>query len=180
MICHRSGKASLAPATNNSYSEGDFFAVPLKSGGYGIGIVVCAGAKGTAVGRFFLPVQDEIPAIDKLNRYDERDSVHIEHFRDGGLRDGTWKIIGQHPRWDSYEWPIPRFGVFQPNANDSAGQAFEVELDEDLKAFRQKKISIDQFRTLPLEMISSSKAAQITITLALTRPGWKRSVPGLD
>jgi len=170
----------LTSANTPDYSEGDFFAVPLKSGGYGIGIAVCVGPQRTVVGRFFESVYDELPTADELNHLTEDDSVHIEHFRDDGFQDGSWKIIGQHPSWDAYEWPIPRFGVFQPNANDSQGQAFEIELDEDLRSARQKKVSVEHFRTLPYEILVPAKAAEITLTLALTRPGWKRSVPGLD
>jgi len=170
----------LAFATNNSYSEGDFFAVPLKTGGYGIGIAVCVGPRGTVVGRFFAPVRESLPTMNDLEHLTENDSVHVEHFRDGGLRDGSWTIIGQHPTWDSYEWPIPKFGWFQPFGDQPGGRAFEMELDENLKTYRQKEISMAHFEQLPYEILVGSKAAEITITLALTRPGWKRSIPGID
>ncbi|MBN4064812.1 hypothetical protein JYU04_03650 [Dehalococcoides mccartyi] len=170
----------MASAKNISYSEGDFFAVPLKSGEFGIGIAVCIGPKRTIVARFFSPVRSEIPEIDELEHLTEDDSIHIEHFRDSSLRDGSWKIIGQHPEWDSYEWPIPRFGWLQPNADKSGGRTFEMELDENLKTIRQKEVSMEHFNTLPFEAVVSPKEVEITLMLALTRPGWKRQIPGLS
>jgi hypothetical protein len=165
---------ALASANTNTYSEGDFFAVPLKTGGFGLGIAVCIGSRGTVVGRFFGPVRDSVPTLDGLENLTENDAAHIEHFRDDGLRDGSWKVIGQHPEWDVYDWPIPKFGLFQSSSNEAAGQHFEIELDENLKATRQKKISVEQFEKLPPEGISGAKATEVTLTLVLTRPGWKR------
>ena len=170
----------MASVNNPPYSEGDFFAVPLKTGGYGIGIVVVTGPRGTAVGRFFGTTRDSVPTLNELKHLTEGDSIHVEHFRDEGLQDGSWKIIGQHPSWDSYDWPIPKFGWFQPFTDKSGGRAFEMELDENLRTFRQKEVSIEHFRTLPYEGVVPAKAAEITVTLVLTRPGWKRPIPGLD
>jgi hypothetical protein len=162
------------------YKEGDFFAVPLKTGGYGIGIAVCVGPRGTLVGRFFGPVRDSVPAISELENLTETDSIHIEHFRDDGLRDGSWSVIGQHPLWDSYNWPIPRFGWFQPFADRPGGRAFEMELDENLRTFRQKEVPIEHYKALPYEGVVASQAAEITLALVLTRPGWKKPLPGLE
>ncbi|MEE8046817.1 MAG: Imm26 family immunity protein [Dehalococcoidia bacterium] len=168
----------LASENSHSYSEGDFFAVPLKSGGFGVGIAVCVGPRGTVVGRFFGPTREAVPTMDELGNLTEDDSIHVEHFRDDGLKNGSWEVIGRHPMWDSYEWPILKFGWFQTLASGSGGKAFEMELDEDLRTFRQKEISREQFEKLPYEGVVASKAAEITLTLVLTRPGWKPKLPG--
>ena len=164
----------MASVNNHSYTEGDFFAVPLKTGGFGLGIAICVGSRGTVVGRFFGPVRDSVPSLGDLENLTENDSIHIEHFRDDGLRNGSWEVIGQHLEWDAYDWPIPKFGWFQASSKEATGQHFEIELDENLKATRQKKVSLEQFEKLPLEGISGAKAAEVTLTLVLTRPGWKR------
>ncbi len=169
---------------NPSYSEGDFFAVPLKTGGFGVGLAVCLGVKHDVVAHFFGPVRESVPSIDDLVNLTELNSAHIEHFLDDGLRDGSWEVIGQYPEWDAYDWPIPKFGWLQRSAADSAnnspGQAFEVELDENLRAARQKKVSIEHFNSLPYEILVGSKDVEITLALALTRPGWKRKIPDIE
>jgi hypothetical protein len=165
---------ALASANTDKYSEGDFFVVPLKTGGFGLGIAVCVGLKGTVVGRFFAPVWDSLPTLSDLENLTENDSVHVEHFRDDGLRDGSWQVIGQHPTWDAYDWPIPKFGWFQAASDDTGGRRFEMELDEDLKTIRQKEVSLEQFEMLPPEGVSGAKATEVALTLVLTRPGWKR------
>ncbi len=169
----------MAPVSNHAYSEGDFFAVPLRGGGYGVGIAVCVGPRGTVVGRFFGAVRDSIPPLSELEDLTEGDSIHVSHFRDSGLKDGSWKLIGQHPNWASYEWPIPKFGWFQSPRDGSSGKMFEMELDENLRTIRQKTVSREIFDTLPYEGVVGPEAATITLTLALTRPGWKPKVPGL-
>lgn len=169
---------------NQQYSEGDIFAVPLKTGGYGIGIAICLGLIHNVVARFFGQVRESLPSLEEFANTTESDSVHVEHFLDDGLRDGSWKVIGQHPAWDAYEWPIPKFGWFQPanssSSDTSEGRAFEMELDENLRTYRQKEVSIDHFNSLPYEILVSSKEVEITLALALTRPGWKRKIPGLS
>lgn len=164
--------------TNSSYSEGDFFAVPLKTGGYGIGIAVCLGPRGSVVARFFAPVRDSVPELSEIEHFTENDSVYVEHFSGEALQDGSWQIIGKLPDWDSYEWPIPKFGWFQPFSDKPGGRAFEMELDENLKTFRQKEVSISHFETLPYEGKVGSKTVEISVGLALTRPGWKRPRTG--
>jgi hypothetical protein len=56
---------------------------------------------------------------------------------------------------------------------------FEIELDENLRPIRQKTVSREIFDTLPYEDLVGPEATAITLTLALTRPGWKPKVPGL-
>jgi len=155
------------------------FAVPLKTGGFGVGIAVCLGIKNDVVAHFFGPVMESVPALSEFSDLGENDSVHIEHFLDDGLRNGSWKVIGRYPEWDAYDWPIPRFGWLQKSAISLEDQAFEVELDENLKPVRQKKVSLEHFNTLPYEILVSSKEVEITLALALTRPGWKRRIPDL-
>ena len=162
------------------YSEGDFFAVPLKTGGFAIGLALCLGIKHDVVARFFGPVRDSLPSLDELKNLREINSAHIEHFLDDGLRDGSWEVIGQYPEWDAYDWPIPKFGWLERSPSNSEGQAFEVELDENLRASRQKKVSIEHFNTLPYEVLVGSKDVEITLALALTRPGWKRKLPDIE
>lgn len=159
------------------YKEGDFFAVPLNTGGYGIGIAVCLDAKGGVVGRFFDGIHETPPPLIDLIELTEDDSVHVEHFHHLGLIDGSWIVIGQHPTWDSYDWPIPKFGWFQPFEVKPGGRAYEMELDESLKTVRQKEVSIEHFETLPYENVSGSTATELILTTVLTRPGWKPRLP---
>jgi hypothetical protein len=52
-----------------------------------------------------------------------------------------------------------------------------MELDENLRTFRQKEVSREHFESLPYEEVVASKAAEILLTLVLTKPGWKPKLP---
>lgn len=90
------------------YREGDWFAVPLRSGGYAVGVV--ARTKGAGVlGYFFGPRWAAAPAPQALATLRPDASILISVFGDLGLINGEWPIIGRLENWDRNEWPMPVF-----------------------------------------------------------------------
>jgi hypothetical protein len=102
------------------YAEGDWFAVPLRSGGYAVGVIArLSNSRGanTALGYFFAPRIDPLPKLDQVERLKPADSILVRRFGDLGLHNGTWPIVGHSSQWRREDWPVPVFAVRLPGTN---------------------------------------------------------------
>jgi hypothetical protein len=92
------------------YSVGDWFAVPLRSRGYGVGLIARS-AKGGKIllGYFFGPRRDELPALKELSSLRAADAVGAYMFGDLSLFKKEWPIIGPSTPWIPKLWPMPSF-----------------------------------------------------------------------
>src|SRR5690348_8676061 len=111
-----------------SYSEGDWFAVPLQGGGFVAGVIARAmpHKEGVLLGYFFGPRRSEAPALDELSGLSAPDAVLVERFGDLGIVNGTWPLLGRIDGWDRNAWPTPAFGRFE----ELTGRAFKVIYDD--------------------------------------------------
>jgi len=91
------------------YEEGDWFAVPLRNGGYALGVVARLDGNGGIIGYFFGPKYYAPPSLDEVTDKTASNAILVSNFGDLGLRRGKWKRIGKDPRWDRNQWPIPPF-----------------------------------------------------------------------
>lgn len=92
------------------YREGSWFAVPLKSGGHGVGVVARMGPAGRIIVAYlFGPKRDVIPALTEVEQYRPSDAVRRLRTGDLGLVNGSWRIIGNSEIWDRKVWPMPSF-----------------------------------------------------------------------
>lgn len=91
------------------YAEGDWFAVPLRAGGYGVGVVARADGKGGVIGYFFGPRLATPPELEALSSNTPNSAVLVANLGDLGLLRGEWKLLGRHRAWKREEWPIPVF-----------------------------------------------------------------------
>src|SRR5829696_9606591 len=91
------------------YEEGDWFAVPLRDYGYGVGIVARMDGKGGVLGYFFEPRRIEVPVLDDLDALCAADAFLVRRFGDLSLIRREWPVIGRAPEWDRPLWPIPAF-----------------------------------------------------------------------
>lgn len=89
--------------------EGDWFAVPLREGGYAVGVVARANPKGVLLGYFFGPRRSETPELEDVANLKPADAVLVRKFGDLGLIQGRWPILGQLDGWDRTRWPMPVF-----------------------------------------------------------------------
>lgn len=90
------------------YKEGTAFSVPLREGGYGLGVVARMAPKGKLVLGYFFGPRKETPEFD-LGGLQASDAVLVGRFGDLHLFDGKWKTLGQVPHWDRARWPLPLF-----------------------------------------------------------------------
>lgn len=108
------------------YAEGDWFAVPLREGGYAVGVVARANPKAALLGYFFGPPQAEVPRLEHVADLKPGDAVLVGKFGHLGIIGGTWPILGRVDGWDRDEWPMPVFVRYE----ELTGRSFHVFYDE--------------------------------------------------
>jgi hypothetical protein len=91
-----------------NYKQGTYFAVPLRGGGYGIGVVARA-KKACILGYFFGPRREFIPKLDEVLMLEPNSAVSVLRVGDLGLVKGEWPIIGEAKSWKQENWPMPVF-----------------------------------------------------------------------
>ena len=91
-----------------SYAVGDWFGVPLPSGGFSLGVVARRN-RGILLGYFFGPRRPRLPVLDDAAGLRPDQALLVGRFGHLGLRGGTWPILGRLPDWDPNEWPMPVF-----------------------------------------------------------------------
>ena len=130
------------------YQEGDWFAVPLKSGGYAAGLVARASRKGRILlGYFFGPRRQEPPKVEDLLSLTSGDAVLADLFGDLSLIKEEWPVVGPTPGWDHSRWPMPVFG----RVEEFGGRAWRVEVPDGDPAAEPKvtPLSPKEARRLP-------------------------------
>lgn len=91
-----------------SYREGSVFCVPLRSGGFSVGIVARANLEtGILLGYFWGRKHRNVPEISEVDALPET-AILKARFGDLGLTSGTWPVIGSIS-WDRERWPVPQF-----------------------------------------------------------------------
>lgn len=109
------------------YREGDWFAVPLREGGYAVGVVARANPQGVLLGYFFGPRREELPSLANVTGATKDDAVLVRKFADVGLQQGRWPILGRLEEWDRAAWPMPVFVRHE----ELTGRSFKVFYDDD-------------------------------------------------
>ena len=93
-----------------NYAEGTWFAVPLLSGGFGVGVVARTTSKGRVILVYlFGPKRESVPALSEVIGLDPMVAVKVARIGDLNLINGEWPILGRSPSWQRSRWPMPQF-----------------------------------------------------------------------
>jgi hypothetical protein len=93
------------------YRAGDWFGVPLESGGWAIGIIARKDKHGGIIAYFFGPPLAELPkSTEHLDKLHHTQAVWRAQVGLVGLMWGTWPILGRHAHWNREPFPNPWFG----------------------------------------------------------------------
>lgn len=104
--------------TNGSkFHEGDWIAVPLRGGGYALGLLARLQGKDTGLGYFFGPKVDAVPSGQGIAQLRPEDAVLVTKFGTVGIARGDWKVVFAAQPWKREEWPIPAFRRTEPFTN---------------------------------------------------------------
>lgn len=90
-----------------SYKQGDWFAVPLESGGFAAGMIARR-KRSIIVGYFFGWKWQTPPTLAEVERLRPKDAILVAQCGDLGLHRGTWPVIGSSS-YDTAGWPLPQF-----------------------------------------------------------------------
>jgi immunity protein 26 of polymorphic toxin system len=79
-----------------SYSEGDWFAVPLPGGGYEAVVIarMAPNNTGLLLGYFFGPRTTSEPGVDSIQRLSPESAAMVRLFADSYIERGQWPIMG--------------------------------------------------------------------------------------
>jgi hypothetical protein len=147
------------------YSEGDWFAVPLRDGGFGVGVLARANPGGVLLGYFFTPRRSEVPTLDDVADLKPADAVLVGKFGHLGLTGGTWPIIGRLEDWARVEWPMPVFVRYE----ELSGRSFKVFYDDDdpNKLIREEQVAPGEAERGPKDGLMGAGFAEKVLTKLL-------------
>jgi hypothetical protein len=150
-----------------TYNEGDWFAVPLRDGGFAVGIIARAMPRkeGVLLGYFFGPRRDELPTLEELSSLSASDAVMVKTFGDLGIIRGEWPLLGRLDGWDRAAWPTPEFGRFE----ELTGRAFKVVYDDNdpNRVIREERVEPSELHVLPKDGLSGAGFVETRLTRLL-------------
>jgi hypothetical protein len=149
-----------------NYSEGDWFAVPLRDGGFAVGVVARANPKAALLGYFFGPRREAVPSLEELAALKASDADLVGKFGHLGLTKGKWPIIGRIPDWDRNDWPMPVFVRYE----ELTGRSFNVFYDNDdpAKLVREEQVAPGAGEQGPKDGLMGAGYVERVLTRLLT------------
>lgn len=95
------------------YKEGSWFAVPLETDEFAVGLIARY-FRGVLLVYFFGKTFSSIPDLSELEKYQPSDAIKVIKVGDLGFHKGEWKVIGELPDWKRSVWIIPDFVRREP------------------------------------------------------------------
>lgn len=148
------------------YKEGTWFAVPLRSGGYAVGVAARVAPKGRILLTYFFgPKRESIPPLEELKSLTGEKAALVLMTGDLHLINGKWPIIGQAVTWNRSEWPMPKFVRHEEFTNRV--YLLEYSDDDPSTLIKQTRIKEEESKNLQEDISSGSGAAEIKLTKLL-------------
>jgi Immunity protein 26 len=147
------------------YQAGDWFSVPLRSSGFGIGIIARQGENGILFGYFFGPKSDQLPTFGQTMGLKPNKAILLARFGDLGLKQGQWSLIGRSPTWDASDWPMPSF----VRRDIISGKLSLVTYDESnlVSEIRLEQVTRERCKEMPADGLYGYGAIEIKLTRLL-------------
>jgi hypothetical protein len=155
-------KGHLPPyPRKKNYQTGDWFGIPLRTKGFGLGLVA-RDKRGQCLGYFFGPLRLSMPSLVDCAGLTSADAEFVQRFSDYHIRVGYWPKLGMLPGWNKEDWPMPVFastllGYFAAHYPDD-----DPSVDPNLVASTEKGL-----RSLPEDSFAGSGAVEIRLTMLL-------------
>jgi hypothetical protein len=153
------------------YSEGQWFAVPLKDGGYALGIIVRESyqTKG-GLGYFFGPRYEGIPDERETWHKQPSDAILIAWFGDLGIIWGRWPLIPSTRPFRREEWPVPKFMRIDALKPEKGWLVeYSQEIDGISLPVRETYCNASDLVGLPEDVTYGSEALEIALTKLLSK-----------
>ena len=148
-----------------SYREGDWFAVPLRDGGFGAGLIARASPGGVLLGYFFGPARPGVPTLGEVADLRPGDAVLVRKFGHLGIVQGRWPLVGRLDGWDRWEWPTPVFVRYE----ELTGRSFRVFYDDDdpNRVLREEQVAPGEAEQAPKDGLMGAGFAEGALTRLL-------------
>jgi hypothetical protein len=148
-----------------SYKEGTLFAVPLRRGGYAVGVVARTSPDGIMLAYFFGPARKTVPTADEVSGLRPGDALRVARVGDLSLVDKTWPLIGQLQSWNRHEWVMPPF----VRRDDVTKKAWRVQYsDTDAnRVASEETMAYPQASEFERDAVLGAGAAEIRLTKLL-------------
>lgn len=126
----------------SAYEEGDWFAVPLRNGGFALGVVARTNPDGVLLGYFFGSKYAKVPDLGEVKQFRSSDAVMVRRFGHLGLKQGKWPILGRLTDWNRREWSMPGFVRYE----ELTGRSYRVFYDDNdpNKLVREEQVQPDE------------------------------------
>lgn len=153
------------------YDEGQWFAVPLRNGGFGIGVIV-RGSYATkgGLGYFFGPRYETVPGDEATWEKHAQQAVMITRFGDLGIINGRWPMIESSKPFIKENWPIPKFGIEVPYP---PGKGFLREYAQNQKGeficIKETPVDASDIAHYPRDAVMGGGAVEISLTNLLSQ-----------
>lgn len=147
------------------YGNGTWFAIPLRNGGYGTGIIARDSGDGILLIYMFGPRVLRPLQLSEVERLTRHDAVKVSIAGDLGLLRGAWPIIGQALSWTAEAWPVPQF--LRQLEKDARAWLVTLADDDPSQVLSEERVSSE---TTGYEryVISGAGAVEITMTRLLS------------
>ena len=144
-----------------SYKSGDWFAVPLRSDGYALGVIARVGSGGVLFGYFFEPKLYSMPTRIPTNVKPD-DRIYWSKFSHLGLTKGKWPIIEKSSEeCDCDDWPMPPM----IRVDSNSGVAFLSTYDNStLECVAEEKCDPKLIDKFPYDGLMGAGAVEIMLT----------------
>ena len=150
------------------YREGDWFAVPLRSGGYGIGSTARRdrdGGKPSWVTSSAHSISSNLMTSDLVGRTADN-AILTCICSDLGLLQKEWPIIDHSSTGKRDDWPMPIFGGISPDKKRAWRSEYS---EEDLGVeLRSAWTTAEDARRLPEDGLWGYGAVEVRLTKLLT------------
>jgi hypothetical protein len=146
------------------YEDGTWFAVPLRNGGYGTGVVARHSQDGVVLIYLFGPKRSKPAELGDVERLSKAHAVRVCMAGDLGLMEGSWPIIGKGRLWAREDWPMPKF----LRKDELGGAAWLVTYADDNPnhVIREERVSPDM-AGFERDALSGAGAVEIVMTQLL-------------
>lgn len=146
--------------------EGTWFAVPLRTSGFGVGVIArVAPAGGVLLCYFFGPKSAAVPSWGDVESLTPIDAVCVVRVGDLSLLQGEWPLIGRSASWNRLRWPVPAF-VRSDECSHKAWRVYYSDSDPNL-VLREESVPYDTV-SLDRDALLGSGAAERLLTKLLS------------
>jgi hypothetical protein len=156
-----------------TYTEGDWFAVPLRDAGYAIGFVARKHSNelgGMIVGYFFGPRCRTVPTLEQVSSLRSNEALLVCRCGDLSLVDGTWPLIGHTSEAAALKWPVPPFLSKDPISGELRKVFYR---DEDIRQIAHHEPALrEEVAHLHRDGLFGAGAVEIRLTSLLRGRDW--------